>query len=49
VYDYFDKAWDNVLGNLQKRFTEGPVDWQPFLARLKADQDKAAAATPAKR
>jgi uncharacterized protein YndB with AHSA1/START domain len=43
VYDYFDKAWDRVLGNLQKRFAEGPMDWKPFLARLKADQEKAAA------
>jgi len=41
VYDYFSKAWGNVLANLQKRFAEGPMDWKPFLARLKADQDKA--------
>jgi uncharacterized protein YndB with AHSA1/START domain len=44
VYDYFNKAWGNVLGNLQKRFVEGPMDWKPFLARLKGDQDKAAEA-----
>lgn len=27
LYDYFDKAWSYVLGNLKKRFTEGPIDW----------------------
>ena len=36
AYAYFDKAWDNVLGNLQKRFVTGPVDWTEWLARLKA-------------
>lgn len=40
AYDYFDKAWASVLGNLQKRFAEGPVDWKPFLARMKAFQDE---------
>lgn len=44
VYDYFDKAWGTVLGNLQKRFAEGPIDWTPYLARLKADMEKKAAA-----
>ncbi|UCD95158.1 MAG: SRPBCC domain-containing protein, partial [Candidatus Zixiibacteriota bacterium] len=24
LYDYFDRAWSSVLGNLKKRFTEGP-------------------------
>ena len=39
VYDYFGKAWTAVLTNLQKRFEEGkPVDWAPFLARLKESQ-----------
>lgn len=28
LYDYFDKAWTHVLGNLKKRFTEGPLDWK---------------------
>jgi uncharacterized protein YndB with AHSA1/START domain len=46
AYAYFDKAWDGVLANLRKRFAEGPVDWKPFLARLKAEQDKAAASKP---
>jgi uncharacterized protein YndB with AHSA1/START domain len=28
LYEYFDKAWANVLGNLKKRFAAGPIDWQ---------------------
>ena len=36
AYDYFNKAWDNVLANLQKRFVSGPVDWTDWLARMKA-------------
>jgi len=28
LYDYFDKAWAYVLGNLKKRFAAGPIDWQ---------------------
>ncbi|MDM7914984.1 MAG: SRPBCC domain-containing protein [Candidatus Eisenbacteria bacterium] len=27
VYQYFDRAWSLVLGNLQKRFESGPLDW----------------------
>jgi uncharacterized protein YndB with AHSA1/START domain len=27
LYDYFDKAWSWVLGNLKKRFVAGPIDW----------------------
>ncbi|MDJ0656932.1 MAG: SRPBCC domain-containing protein [Xanthomonadales bacterium] len=27
VYEYFDGAWDTVLGRLQQRFVSGPVDW----------------------
>ena len=27
LYAYFDKAWDHVLGNLVKRFEQGPLDW----------------------
>ena len=38
AYDYFSKAWPNVLGNLQKSFTSGPVDWTDWLARMKAMQ-----------
>ena len=37
AYDYFDKAWGRVLGLMKTRFDEGkPVDWKPFLERLKA-------------
>ena len=36
TYAYFDRAWGNVLANLQKRFTTGPIDFTPFLERLKA-------------
>jgi len=28
LYDYFNKAWSYVLGNLKKRFAAGPIDWQ---------------------
>jgi uncharacterized protein YndB with AHSA1/START domain/uncharacterized protein YciI len=27
LYEYFDRAWDQVLGNLQQRFENGPIDW----------------------
>jgi uncharacterized protein YndB with AHSA1/START domain len=27
LYDYFEKAWSYVLGNLKKRFAAGPIDW----------------------
>jgi uncharacterized protein YndB with AHSA1/START domain len=36
AYLYFDKAWDHVLGNLQKRFAEGPIDWSEWLSRLRS-------------
>ena len=36
AHDYFVKAWPNVLKNLQKRFDSGPVDWKPWLDRLRA-------------
>ena len=35
AYDYFNRAWGNVLANLEKRFVEGPVDWTQWLSRLK--------------
>jgi uncharacterized protein YndB with AHSA1/START domain len=38
AFDYFSKAWPNVLANLQKRFTSGPVDWTEWLQRMKALQ-----------
>lgn len=36
AYDYFSGAWPNVLANLQKRFTGGPVDWTQWLQRMRA-------------
>jgi uncharacterized protein YndB with AHSA1/START domain len=36
TYAYFDRAWGNVLANLQKRFVDGPVDFTPFLEQLRA-------------
>ena len=36
AYAYFDRAWGNVLGNLQRRFAEGPKDWTQWRAQLKA-------------
>jgi len=39
AYAYFDRAWGNVLGNLQKRFAEGPIDWSEWLSRLRAPAD----------
>jgi uncharacterized protein YndB with AHSA1/START domain len=27
VYRYFDKAWEFVLANLARRFSQGPIDW----------------------
>lgn len=42
THAYFDRAWGNVLANLQKRFAEAPVDWTPWLSRLKAMQEEEA-------
>jgi len=36
AYAYFDRAWGTVLGNLQKSFESGPVDWTDWLARMRA-------------
>lgn len=37
AHAYFDRAWGNVLKNLEKRFEEGkPFDWKPWLEKLKA-------------
>jgi len=38
-FAYFDKAWGNVLANLEKRFVEGPRNWAPFLQQMKQFQD----------
>lgn len=41
---YFDRAWGSVLGNLEKRFEQGPQDWRPWLERVQ--RFRAAATTP---
>lgn len=43
AYGYFDRAWTGVLGNLQKRFDQGPHDWTSWLEQLRKFH-----ATPAK-
>jgi uncharacterized protein YndB with AHSA1/START domain len=48
TYDYFAKAWPNVLKNLQKRFETGPVDWKPWLERLEKQRAQAAPTTTTK-
>ena len=35
AYAYFDRAWGNVLGNLKKRFEQGPQDWKPWMEQLR--------------
>lgn len=46
TYTYFDRAWGTVLGNLKKRFEQGPIDWSDWLAQLKAMHATAAASAP---
>jgi uncharacterized protein YndB with AHSA1/START domain len=41
AYSYFDKAWAIVLGNLQKRFDEGPRDWSEWMKQLAASHRSA--------
>ena len=36
TYAYFDRAWGNVLSNLQKRFTDGPIDFTSWLEQMRA-------------
>jgi uncharacterized protein YndB with AHSA1/START domain len=40
-FDYFDKAWGQILASLQKRFAEGPMDWTAFRKRMRDYQDAA--------
>ena len=44
AYLYFDRAWGNVLGNLKKRFEQGPQDWKPWLEQLRRWRETAASA-----
>ena len=49
AYAYFDRAWGNVLGNLKKRYEQGPQDWAPWLKQLevfRAQQAQRAASQP---
>lgn len=39
AFAYFDRAWGNVLANLEKRFATGPVDWTEWRAKVKAYQE----------
>lgn len=43
TYDYFDRAWTAVLGNMKKRFDTGPQDWTQWmdaLRKMHADADQ---------
>jgi uncharacterized protein YndB with AHSA1/START domain len=41
AYGYFDRAWVSVLGNLKKRFEQGPQDWKPWLEQLRRFREAA--------
>jgi uncharacterized protein YndB with AHSA1/START domain len=49
AFAYFDRAWGNVLGNLKKRFDDGPQDWTAWLGQLKTMREQQAAASSPKR
>ena len=36
TYAYFDRAWGNVLRNLQKRFTDGPIDFTEWRKQMRS-------------
>jgi uncharacterized protein YndB with AHSA1/START domain len=42
TYTYFDRAWGGVLGNLKKRFEQGPTDWGPWLEQLRRMREASA-------
>jgi len=42
AYQYFDRAWGNVLANLQKRWKEGPQDWTEWMNQLRKWREQAA-------
>ena len=44
AYAYFDRAWGAVLGNLKKRFDDGPLDWSEWLQQLQRMRDEKARA-----
>lgn len=35
AFDYFDRAWPHVLGNLKKRFDGQPQDWTAWMDELR--------------
>jgi uncharacterized protein YndB with AHSA1/START domain len=35
TYAYFDRAWGQVLGNLVKRYADGPIDWSSWMDQLR--------------
>jgi uncharacterized protein YndB with AHSA1/START domain len=41
-YAYFERAWSNVLSNLQKRWSSGPVDWSEWMGQLRKMHEQAA-------
>ena len=43
AYQYFDRAWGNVLENLRRRFEQGPMDWTEHLKAMRAAAEKAKA------
>jgi uncharacterized protein YndB with AHSA1/START domain len=42
AYAYFERAWGNVLINLQKRWTEGPKDWTEWMSQLRKWHEQSA-------
>jgi hypothetical protein len=46
TYAYFDRAWGNVLGNLQTSFEKGPRDWTDWMERLRKAHGPAPASAP---
>ncbi len=48
AHAYFDRAWAGVLGNLKKRFDQGPQDWTEWLAQLKKWREDAAKRAPSR-
>jgi uncharacterized protein YndB with AHSA1/START domain len=40
AFAYFQEAWPVVLGRLQRRFAEGPVDWSEYLERRRQEMGK---------
>jgi uncharacterized protein YndB with AHSA1/START domain len=35
TYNYFDRAWGVVLGNLVKCYADGPIDWTNWMDQLR--------------